>query len=156
MGAQIVGTNGVGNTYLQEVLRAAGADVQLQNLDVGTWVSKVFGAPGDWDMTIFADLNFIGSLASPVLNFVGPTIDQGGGNIGDVHNAKAVAALSAGLRATDPAVRCAGLRAANQALVKANDAVPLDNDPFIYAVRKGFSVSILGGALDDPILRIGS
>lgn len=154
LGPQIAGTNGAGNVYLQEVLRAAGAQVELANNDVGTWISKVFGAQDTWDVTVFADLNFIGSLASPLPFFVGPPVESGGGNIGAVRNAGADAALAAGLAATDEQGRCAGLRAAHQALVKNADTVPLVNDSFIYAVRPGFDVTMPGGALDDPAFRI--
>ncbi|WP_088288279.1 ABC transporter substrate-binding protein [Kineosporia sp. A_224] len=154
LGPQIVGTNGAGNVYLQEVLRAAGAEVELQNTDVGTWISKVFGAQDSWDVTVFADLNFIGSLASPLPFFGGPAVEAGGGNIGAVKNPAADAAFAQGLAATEEQGRCAGLRAAHQALVKAADTVPLVNDSFVYAVRPGFSVAMLGGALDDPTFRI--
>lgn len=154
LGPQIVGTNGAGNTYLQEVLRAAGATVELENTDVGTWISKVFGAQDAWDVTVFADLNFIGSLASPLPFFVGPPVEQGGGNLGAVKNPAAEAAFADGLAATEEQGRCTGLRAAHQALVKDADTVPLVNDAFIYAVRPGFDVSMLGGALDDPTFRI--
>ncbi|WP_088318334.1 ABC transporter substrate-binding protein [Kineosporia sp. R_H_3] len=154
LGPQIIGTNGAGNVYLQEVLRSAGATVQLENTDVGTWVSKAFGAPDAWDVQVFADLNFIGSLASPLPFFSGPAVEAGGGNLGAVKNAAADAAFAQGLAATDEQGRCSGLRAAHQALVKAADTVPLVNDAFIYAVRPGFDVSMLGGALDDPTFRI--
>ena len=154
LGPQVVGTNGAGNVYLQEVLRAAGAQVELANTDVGTWISKVFGAQDAWDVTVFADLNFIGSLASPMPFFVGPPVEAGGGNLGAVKNPAADAAFAQGLAATDQQGRCAGLRAAQQAIIKAADAVPLVDDAFIYAVRPGFDVSMLGGALDDPTFRI--
>jgi peptide/nickel transport system substrate-binding protein len=154
LGPQVVGTNGAGNVYLQEVLRSTGAQVELENSDVGTWISKVFGAQDAWDVTVFADLNFIGSLASPLPFFVGPPVEAGGGNLGAVKNPAADAAFAAGLAATDEQGRCAGLRAAHQALVKTADTVPLVNDAFIYAVRPGFAVSMLGGALDDPTFRI--
>jgi peptide/nickel transport system substrate-binding protein len=154
LGPQVVGTNGAGNIYLQEVLRAAGAQVELANTDVGTWISKVYGAQDTWDVNVFADLNFIGSLASPLPFFSGPPVEAGGGDLGAVKNAAADAASAQGLAATDEQGRCAGLRAAHQALVKAADTVPLVNDPFIYAVRPGFDVSMLGGALDDPTFRI--
>ena len=101
VGAQIVGPNGAGNEYVAETLRAAGADVALDNTDVGTWVSAVFGQPDAWDMTIFADLNFVGSMASPLGNFSGPSIADGGGNIGSVTNEASLAAFGAAEAASD-------------------------------------------------------
>ncbi len=151
---RVIGTNGAGNQYVQETLGAAGAKVKLDNVDVGTWVARVFGAPDTWDMTIFADLNFVGSLGSPLTYFLGPTIDKGGANLGAVENPAVLKGFQAARAATDEAGRCAGYQSAIRALVGDADAVPLVNDPFIYAVRKGFSVQMLGGALDDPILRI--
>jgi peptide/nickel transport system substrate-binding protein len=154
VGPRVVGTNGAGNQFVQETLAAAGADVKLDNVDVGTWISRVFGAPGTWDLTVFADLNFVGSLGSPLPFFMGPTIDKGGANLGAVDNPAVVQGFMAARAATDQAGQCAGYQSAIRALVGDADAVPLVNDPFIYAVRKGFDVQMLGGALDDPILRI--
>jgi peptide/nickel transport system substrate-binding protein len=154
VGPRVVGTNGAGNQFVQETLAAAGADVKLDNVDVGAWVSRVFGAPDTWDLTIFADLNFVGTLGSPLPFFLGPTIDKGGANLGGVDNPAVVQGFMAARAATDDAGRCAGYQGAIRALVADADAVPLVNDPFIYAVRKGFSVQMLGGALDDPILRV--
>lgn len=150
----IVGPNGAGNEYIAEALRAAGATVQLDNTDVGSWITTVVTKPGDWDMTVFADLNFLGSLASPLLNLTGPTIDQGGTNYGAVKNESADAAFAKANTATDDAARCAALDETVGALVDRSDTLPLLNDAFIYASRPGFSVKMLGGALDDPIFRI--
>jgi peptide/nickel transport system substrate-binding protein len=153
-GPTIVGANGAGNEYIADALRAAGATVKLDNSDIGTWVSNVLTKPDSWDITVYADLNFLGSLASPLMNFTGPTLTGGGSNIGEVQNSAAEAAFSAANSATNPATRCEQLRSAVDALITRSDALPLDNDPYIYASRPGFSVQMLGGALDDPIFRI--
>lgn len=150
----IVGPAGAGNEYVAEALRAAGATVQLTNTDVGTWITTVVTKPGDWDLTVFADLNFIGSLASPLLNLTGPTLDAGGTNYGAVNNQTADEALAKANAEADAAKRCTALDDAVQALVSRSDTLPLLNDAFIYASRPGFSVQMLGGALDDPIFRI--
>jgi peptide/nickel transport system substrate-binding protein len=154
VGAQIVGPNGAGNEFVAEKLRAAGADVTLENTDVGTWISTVFGQPDAWDMTIFADLNFVGSMANPVGNFVGPAIADGGGNIGSVNNPATLAALSASESEVNPDARCELLNTAVNELIKNADTVPLLNDAFIYVQRPGFAVTMLGGSLDDPIFRV--
>lgn len=155
IGPNIAGAAGAGNQYLAEALRNAGATVDLTNTDVGTWISTVITKPSDWDVTMFADLNFIGSLASPMLNFTGPTIDQGGSNFGAVNNPAASAAFATASSASDSAAQCRDLNDAVGALISRSDALPLDNDPYIYATRPGFTVRMLGGALDDPIFRIG-
>ncbi|MFS0734133.1 ABC transporter substrate-binding protein [Microbacterium sp. 1P10UB] len=150
----IVGPAGAGNEYIAEALRAAGATVELSNTDVGSWITTVVTKPGDWDVTVFADLNFLGTLASPLLNLTGPTIDTGGTNYGAVENSDADDAFAKANAEDDDATRCAGLNDAVQALVSRTDTLPLLNDAFIYATRPGFTVQMLGGALDDPIFRI--
>jgi peptide/nickel transport system substrate-binding protein len=154
VGPQVVGPAGAGNQYIQEALRAAGADVTLANVDVGAWVGTVFGKPDAWDLTVFADLNFLGSLANPLAHFVGPTVPEGGGNLGAVKNPAVDKAFTQGAEATTEEARCAAYQKAAKALISQVDAVPLVNDPFIYALRKGFSAQMLGGSLDDPILRV--
>ncbi|HWU46810.1 MAG TPA: ABC transporter substrate-binding protein [Humibacter sp.] len=150
----IVGPAGAGNEYVAEALRAAGASVQLTNTDVGTWITTVVTKPGDWDLTVFADLNFIGSLASPLLNLTGPTLDNGGTNYGAVANPAADRALATANAEADATKRCTALNNAVQSLISRSDTLPLLNDAFIYASRPGFTVQMLGGALDDPIFRI--
>lgn len=154
VGPTIAGPNGAGNEYLAEALRAAGADVELTNTDVGTWISQVFTEPNTWDVTMFADLNFLGSLVSPLGSFTGPTVLDGGGNIGGADNPVTNSALAEALVAEDEAGQCAALNAAADALFERADAFPLINDAFIYVQRPGFTVQMLGGALDDPIFRI--
>ena len=154
IGPNIAGPAGSGNEYIAEALRAAGADVTIDNTDVGTWVGRVFGEPGAWDLTMFADLNFLGSLASPLSAFVGPTIQEGGGNIGGVANPATEAAFAAALTAADDEERCRHFNEAADALIERTDVFPLINDAFIYVQRPGFTVHMLGGALDDPIFRI--
>lgn len=153
-GPNIVGAAGAGNEYIAEALRNAGATVKLTNTDVGSWISTVITQPESWDVTLFADLNFIGSLASPLMNFIGPTPLDGGSNFGSIDNAKMAAAFTAANTATSDDDRCAALNDAVGALIERADTLPLVNDAFIYASRPGFSVRMLGGALDDPLFRI--
>jgi peptide/nickel transport system substrate-binding protein len=150
----IAGPAGAGNEYIAEALRAAGATVDIENTDVGSWIGKVYGQPEAWDLTLFADLNFLGSLTSPLMNFVGPTVADGGGNVGAVNNAAASEAFGASLVAASDEERCAALNASADALISNSDTLPLINDAFIYVQRPGFTVQMLGGALDDPIFRI--
>lgn len=151
---QIFGTNGAGNTYLQEVLRAAGAEVELDNVDVGTWISTVLTEPDAWDLTVYADLNFVGSLSSPIGNFIGPGILEGGGNVGGAKAPEVEQLFAESLTAPDEEARCAALNEAADAIIGDAHAVPLITDSFIYAQRPGFQVSMLGGSLDDHIFRI--
>lgn len=154
IGPQIVGTNGAGNVYVQERLRAAGANVELQNVDVGTWISTVAGEPNAWDLTVYAELDFAGSLASPLAAYIGPSPENGGGNIGDVHVPAVEEAYSAAMATEDQAEHCALLNEAADELVSGAYAVPLMTDVFIYGYSDDFSVYMPGGSLDDHQFRI--
>ncbi|MFJ6728156.1 MULTISPECIES: ABC transporter substrate-binding protein [unclassified Streptomyces] len=154
LGAQIVGAGGSGNVYLQEVLRKAGADVTLENVDIGTWVSKAFSEPNTWDMTIFPDLNFLGSLANVLPLFLGPDVLDGGPNIGAVQNSTTAGAFDQARGEENLKARCALYNKATDALISRADAVPLLTEQYIYAQRAGFKVYLLGGSLDDHIFRV--
>ncbi len=152
----IVGTNGAGNEFVQESLRALGADVQLENLDVGSWVSRVFTEPDSWDMTIFADLNFQGTMTNALVNWVGPIVADGGTNLGGADVPAATQALADSLVATSAEERCGILRTGITAIVEGAHGVPLVNSPIVFGTRDGYSVSNRGGTMDDQIIRIVS
>jgi peptide/nickel transport system substrate-binding protein len=154
LGAQVVGTQGSGNELLQEQLRKAGADVTMENVDIGTWASKAFGQPDTWDLTIYPDLNLLGSLASPLNKFAGPDILAGGGNVGGTTNTTAAGLFDQARAAADQDNRCDLYNQAVDSLITRADTIPLVNEAYIYAARKGFAVYMLGGSLDDHIFRI--
>ena len=154
VGPSIAGPAGAGNEYIAEALRAAGAEVAIENTDVGSWIARVFGEPEAWDLTMYADLNFLGSLSNAIGQFVGPVIFEGGGNVGATQNAAAEENFLGALTAETDEEQCAALNAAADALIESVDGFPLINDAFIYVQRPGFTVQMLGGALDDPIFRI--
>ncbi|MDN4474150.1 ABC transporter substrate-binding protein [Demequina zhanjiangensis] len=154
IGPNIVGDNGSGNEYIAEALRAAGATVELNNTDVGTWISTLYTDWTSWDMTIYADLNFLGSHTSAVDTFLGAPFEEGGTNLGAVSNPDAEDAFAAFLNAPTDEESCAALNSSVEALVSNADTIPLVNSPFTYVERPGFTVYNLGSALDDPIYRI--
>lgn len=154
LGAQVVGNQGAGNVLLEEALRAAGADVTLENVDIGTWASKAFGEPNTWDLTIYPDLNFLGSLATALSKFTGPDMLDGGPNIGGTVNPTADDLLWQARASQDDAERCDLYNQSANALIGNADTVPLIVEPYIYAARDGFRVYMLGGSLDDHIFRI--
>ena len=153
LGAQVVGSAGAGNVYLEEALREAGADVTLENVDIGTWVGRVFGQPETYDLTVYPDLNFTGTLTNGIGKFVGPDLLRGGSNVGGVVSAKANS-LSAKARAASGEQKCSLDAETVATLVQEHHTVPLLVESFIYAERPGFSVTMLGGSLDDHIFRI--
>jgi peptide/nickel transport system substrate-binding protein len=150
----VVGTNGAGNVLVQEQLRAAGTDVTLENVDVGTWINTVNAKPDDWDMTIYADMNFLGSLASVTGVFHGPEILEGGNNLGGVQDPEVAELDSSARVAADEDQRCKALNRTTDRVLEQAHGVPLVTSAFIYAQRPGFEVHMLGGALDDHIYRI--
>lgn len=154
VGAQILGPKGAGNTYVQEQLRAAGADVQLQNLDVGGWISTVFGKPSEWDMTVYADLNFIGTMSNPIHSLIGPSLQEGGGNVGATKDPVAAAAMTEYWKATDDPARCEAVNTAMDSAISNAHVIPLANDPRLMASREGFTVVSKGGSLDDQHLLV--
>lgn len=154
VGPQIAGPQGSGNTYIQEQLRAAGATVELDNLDVGGWISTVFGKPGDWDMTMYADLNFLGTMSNPIHGMIGPSVQEGGGNIGANQVPEAEAAMERYWTATSEDEGCAAVDEAMDAIISEAHAIPLTVDPRITAAHEGFTMVARGGALDDEHLRI--
>ncbi|MDR6989142.1 peptide/nickel transport system substrate-binding protein [Paenarthrobacter nitroguajacolicus] len=154
VGAQIVGPQGSGNVYVQEQLRAAGAEVALDNLDVGGWINKVYGEPSAWDLTVYADLNFAGTMSNPINAMVGPTIQEGGGNVGGTTNPDAAAALERFRQSTSEEATCSALQDAMNAIISNVDAIPLSNDPRVMVAGDGFAVISKGGALEDQSLRI--
>ncbi|QTG82088.1 ABC transporter substrate-binding protein [Arthrobacter crystallopoietes] len=154
VGPNIAGPQGSGNVYIQEQLRAAGANVTLKNSDVGSWIGQVFGEPSSWDMTMYADLNFPGTMANPLTAFVGPTIQEGGANVGATDNAEAEQAFEDFRTAEDEAAACAALQESMHSLIANADAIPLSNNPRLTVAAEGFEVSHRGTTIDDPILRI--
>lgn len=154
VGPNVAGPSGAGNEYIAEALRAAGATVKLTNTDVGSWISTVYGQPDEWDVTMYADLNFGVNLFSPLAQSVGPTIEEGGANFSGVKNPTATAAVEKYLTAKTEEERCTYLNEGVDSLFANGDRFPLVNDPYIYVQRPGFRVLMLGGSLDDPIFRI--
>ncbi|MBC9936219.1 MULTISPECIES: ABC transporter substrate-binding protein [unclassified Leucobacter] len=154
VGTNIFGVNGSGNTYVQEALRAAGADVTMDNVDLGTWISRLYDEPDSWDMTVYLDLNYIGSLASALGQMQGETPENGGSNMGGTNNPEAAQLFADAQLVADDAARCDALNAAGTSLIKNADAIPVMVDKYIYAQRPGFESFMLGGSIDDHIFRI--
>lgn len=154
LGAQVVGAAGAGNVYLEEVLREAGADVTLDNLDIGSWAGRTFGQPETWDLTIYPDLNFTGTLTTGIANFTGPDQLEGGSNLGGTQSPEAEALVAQTRELLTPEQKCSIDAQTVAALVEGHHTIPLVVESFIYAQRPGYSVTMLGGSLDDHIFRI--
>lgn len=154
IGAQVVGSSGSGNTFVEESLRQAGAEVTLDNVDIGTWAGRTFGEPDSWDLTIYPDLNFLGSIGNSLLKFDGPEILDGGPNVGGADDPEAAKLFAQARSTADLDERCDLYNQAADSLIADAHTVPLVIEAYIYAQREGFKVYMLGGSLDDHIFRI--
>ncbi|WP_415950131.1 ABC transporter substrate-binding protein [Streptomyces sp. KLOTTS4A1] len=143
---------GAGNSYVAEALRAAGADVKLTNADNATWATDVPGNQGDWDLTVFPSIN--GNLARHGAYFLGDEPADGGLNYGAVGNESYAAAYVAATATTDRNAKCAAWQKAQEALLKANDVVPLATVDVNYIARKGLSFATPAGSLAISTLRV--
>ncbi|MFD3565873.1 ABC transporter substrate-binding protein [Streptomyces sp. NPDC058667] len=152
---ELVGSNavaqGAGNTYVQEALRAAGADVKLTNADNGTWATRVTGNQGDWDLTVFPMI--YGQLARGGVHFIGEEPAKGR-NFGAVDNKAFLAGYGAATTTVDQNAKCAAWQKAQKALLHANDVVPLATVNVHYVFRAGISAATPAGAFDPATLRI--
>jgi len=150
----LIGTTGSGNVFVQEALRAAGANVELDNTNVGTWISTVFTKPETWDLTINAGLNFTGTPVSPLTNFMGPAVSDGGGNFGATQSPEAAASFTKALATPDEHTRCDLLIRATNALIAGAHTVPLAHQGWIYVQRRGAHATLLNVSIDDHLFRI--
>jgi len=125
---KVVGTNavagGAGNEYVQATLKAAGANVQLRNIDSATWGTDVLGNKGDWDLTVLPNLNLTNLLTTPASQLAGAEPPKGR-NFGGVQNAAFLKGMGKALSTTDEAAKCGAWGDAQKALLQRNDVIPL-------------------------------
>ena len=154
----IVGTNavavGVGNEYLLQALKAAGADATLRQADNATWATDVLNNKGDWDVTIQPNLNLTNLLTTPASFSIGPDPAAGGRNYGGVQNAAFATAFGKAMAATDDSAKCAAWDEAQQALLANTDVVPLAAINVYYTTNKRISVLAPDGIYDGTTMRI--
>lgn len=143
---------GAGNSYVAEALRAAGAEVKLTNADNAAWATDVTANQGDWDVTVFPLIS--GTLARGGTYFLGPEPAKGGLNYGAVQNAAYAENYVAATSTTDRNAKCAAWQKAQEALLKANDVIPLATVDVHYVARKGVSFAMPGGSLSVSTIRV--
>ncbi|NRQ37027.1 ABC transporter substrate-binding protein [Nonomuraea sp. NN258] len=156
---KLTGTNavggGAGNAYVQEALRAAGAEVTLRNVDNATWATEVLGNNGDWDITVMAHLNFSSSLTSGAVLLTGPTPPKGT-NFGGAENPEFAKGMGAALATVDDTAKCAAWTEAQRALLTRHDVVPLATVPVTYVFTPRVKGVTPLGFLDPTSIRITS
>ncbi len=154
IGTNIMGPGGAGNIYVQEALEAAGATVELRNVDNVTWATAIQKETDTWDLTVMGDINAVGTMAASLSRVVGPTIEEGGRSFGAAQNPEAVEALGEALAAGDQDAKCAAYEKAQISVIEQADAVPLAALINNFIARPGFAVSVFSGYLDPSTMRI--
>lgn len=154
VGTTAIGPNGAGSTYVQAALKAAGANVELQLVDNGTWATKTQTQPSTWDITVQGDANFVGTVAASLTRIAGVPTEQGGRNIGGGEHPDVLQDISKAQSATDDAARCAAYKDAQIKILQEHDIVPFSGQPEVIVERPGFTVQSPGGAIDWATLRI--
>jgi peptide/nickel transport system substrate-binding protein len=155
VGANAIGKNGAGTVYLQERLTSAGADVDLTNTDIGSWVNQVYEEPDTWDMTLYATVNNLGTLSWGMSTVLGEWYSDGGRNVTYTDNDAAADALEAALTADNEEQMCDEYRAAQEAALEEVDFVPVSMVTKTLISRDGYSIQVPGGREDYTTLRVG-
>ncbi|MFI6943028.1 ABC transporter substrate-binding protein [Streptomyces sp. NPDC050418] len=154
---KVVGTNavagGAGNEYVQAVLKAAGAEVELRNVDNTTWATEVPGGKGDWDITVLPNVNTTNLLTHPASLLVGEA-PPAGRNFGQVDNKEFAAGFGEAMANIDEAKKCAAWEKAQKALLTNRDVLPLTAIKAYYTTGKKVEIASPDGILDASTVRL--
>lgn len=144
-------SGGAGTAYLQAVLKEAGADVDLRNVDLATWATEFIGNTGQWDLGVMVNINLSATLTTPG-SFMHGDDPAKGRNIGGVQNPDYSRNFLEALGTTDPAQHCAKWEAAQNALIDRVDTVPLSTVPQKNIYSKRISAVTPAGYADMTLL----
>ncbi|WP_419994421.1 ABC transporter substrate-binding protein [Streptomyces boninensis] len=154
---KLVGTNavagGAGNEFVQASLKAAGAQVELKNADNTTWGNEVLGNKGDWDVTVYPNLNVTNLLTSPAGLMLGDSPPKGR-NFAGIDNAGFAKGFGAAMATTDEGDKCAAWGDAQKALLAQNDVVPLAAVAINYVTSKRVAAVNPDGVHDASSIRL--
>lgn len=154
VGTNAIGPNGSATVYVREQLNAAGADVELHNTDVGSWVSQIYDEPETWDVTVYATVNNMGTISWGLTTVIGEWYGEGGRNMTYSENPEAAEALEAALSAESEEEMCGYWETAQRAALETLDFIPVSMVTQSIVSRDGFSVEVPGGREDATTLRI--
>ncbi|WP_160165505.1 ABC transporter substrate-binding protein [Conexibacter woesei] len=148
IGTTLVG-NGQGTTYIQEALRAAGAETTLQNSDLTSWAGKLFDPAKDWDLTVLVVQNISNSISQVASLMVGEAPPRGS-NVASLQNPAWKRAVA---RATSTVGdgRCGAWGDAQRAVVEDVDVLPLTS----FTVAAVWSDDVTGLA-PQGMIEVGS
>ncbi|PSL00330.1 peptide/nickel transport system substrate-binding protein [Murinocardiopsis flavida] len=154
VGSDAIGPNGSATVYVRERLNAAGADADLQNTDVGSWVARLYDEPETWDVTVYATVNNMGTISWGLTTVLGEWHEDGGRNMTHSVNPEAAEALEAALSAESDAEMCRHWDTAQRAALETVDFIPLSMVTQSIVSRDGYAVEVPGGREDATTLRI--
>jgi len=154
IGSQAIGPNGAGATYAAEALRAAGAEVDLQNVDNSTWATTIIQKPESWDLTVMGSLNAAGTLFGAMSTQLGKPVEAGGMNWSGNVNEPVLGHVQAAMGKTDPKEKCASYHEAEKLMITEAHAVPLAAMTMQITTRKGVVLKSIDGFRDDTTIRI--
>lgn len=154
IGTNAIGQNGAGAVYVQEQLLAAGADVELRNLDVGTWVGDIYNEPESWDVTVYSTVNNLGTMSLGLGTVIGVPYSEGGRNISLSNNVAATEAFEDALSAGTDEEMCEHYRVAQEEALASVDFIPISMNTNTFVVREGFAFHGPGGSEDLTTLRV--
>lgn len=154
VGAQIFGPNGASNTYVAEALRAAGADIELSNVDLATWSTELTQKVDTWDLTVMGGINAGGTMFGALSTVIGTPVEQGGLNWGGLENQPVLDLVAKAMKQTDPSERCGTYQEAQRVMIGQAHVIPLASLPSQVTIRSGFAMHTMNGQPDESTMRI--
>ncbi|MEU6644665.1 ABC transporter substrate-binding protein [Saccharomonospora sp. NPDC046836] len=153
-GLEVIGPQGAGNTYIAEALRAAGATVELANVDVATWSTTGTTKPGAWDLTVFAGINAGGTMYGALSPIVGPPTEAGGANWSGNEHKDVLAMVDQAMQEPDQRTRCGIYQRIQETLIDGVHVMPLSYLPAQLTARPGFSAQVYNEQVDVSTMQI--
>jgi peptide/nickel transport system substrate-binding protein len=154
LGMDVIGPQGAANTYVAEALREAGAQVELNNVDVATWSTTGASEPGAWDLTVFPAINAGGTMYGALSPIVGPPTEDGGANWSGNRNEEILALVDTAMQQPDEQARCGVYQTIQEKLIGAAHVMPLSYSPEQSIARPGFTINEYNNAVDVSTMRI--
>lgn len=154
VGAQVFGPNGAANTYVAEALRAAGADIELRNVDLATWSTDLTQKLDTWDITVMGGINAGGTMYGALSTVIGTPVEKGGLNWGGLENQPVLDLVSKAMTQTDDTERCGTYQEAQKLMISEAHVIPLASLPSQVTIRSGFAMHTMNGQPDESTMRI--
>ncbi|WP_051298067.1 ABC transporter substrate-binding protein [Brevibacterium album] len=153
LGTQAVG-RGAGNTYINQVLGEAGADVELRTVDNAGLATELATKPESWDMAVINLINLSGTVYGGLSRVVGPTTEEGGRNSTGNPHPELLSQLGAAMAEEDETARCAIYAELQEQAFQDAVVVPLSDLPAQVTAAEGFTQRVVNGLPVAKTMRI--